>query len=341
MVVSEANIIVDEDAPLALSDLKRWVSKDTYMWLEKSDQEAEVLKQELDDTAAASSANLFGDDDEDEVRVHKWSTSLLHKDGVFHDDAAEDGAVSIVYLLSSSLAGFGDIVWSSSRHISNLLANPDTCRTVLSHYFSNVESNDSNKHPLSGVSFLELGAGAGVPSWAAMGCGARVVCTDQPNADRIRCIAECVERNFRKMTKQTTTNPIYDKCQACPYGWGTKIDEVARALNNSGHERFDVIVAADCMYMPWLHTELLDSIDMLLSDRGVALMPFALHGNTDDGDVLRIIDRAKEKGFEVDELAEAQLSPPSEGMESKQGLVKTVRLTRKENYVESRAIAWR
>ena len=46
---------------------------------------------------------------------------------------------------------------------------------------------------------------------------------------------------------------------------------------------FDVIVAADCMYMPWLHTELLDSIDLLLSDRGVALMPFALHGNTEMG----------------------------------------------------------
>jgi len=327
--VSEEKIITDEDAPLALSDLKRWVSKGTYTWLEKADQEAEVLKQELDDTAAASSANLFGDDDEDEVRVHKWSTSLLNPDGATGLDAAEDGAVSIVYLLSSSLAGFGDIVWSSSRHISNLLANPDTCRTVLSHYFSTEESNHSIKHPLSGVSFLELGAGAGVPSWSAMGCGARVVCTDQPNSDRIRCIAECVERNFRNMTKQTPTNAIYDKCQACPYGWGTKIDEVTKALNKSGDERFDVIVAADCMYMPWLHTELLDSIDLLLSDRGVALMPFALHGNTDDGDVLRIIDRAKEKGFEVDELAEAQLTPPSEGMALKQGLVKTVRLTRK------------
>ena len=95
------------------------------------------------------------------------------------------------------------------------------------------------------------------------------------------------------------------------------VDEVTKALSKDGDEPFDIIIAADCMYMPWLHKELLTSIDMLLSDRGVALMPFALHGNTDDNEVMEV-DRAKDKGFEVEMLAEAQLTPPSEGMEAKQ-----------------------
>jgi len=310
------------DSPLALPNLKRWVSESTYKWLLVADREAEELKQELDDNATASAANLFGnEEDEEESRLHSWSTSTVNLDGAYAD-VVEDGAVSIVYILSSSLAGFGDTVWSSSRHISNLLANPDSCRDILSHFYSrreqDEESSENASHPLSGVSFLELGAGAGVPSWTAMGCGARVVCTDQPNADRIRCIAECLERNLHNMKQNPKSNGIYDNCQACPYGWGTPIDEVAKALSKGGDERFDVIVAADCMYMPWLHIELLNSIDMLLSDRGVALMPFALHGNTDDDDVMKIVDRAKEKGFDVEMLAEAQLTPPSEGMEAKQ-----------------------
>jgi hypothetical protein len=33
-----------------------------------------------------------------------------------------------------------------------------------------------------------------------------------------------------------------------------------------GTIRCDVIVAADCCYMPWLHAELLDSIDGVLLD---------------------------------------------------------------------------
>jgi hypothetical protein len=81
--------------------------------------------------------------------------------------------------------------------------------------------------------------------------------------------------------------------------------------------------------MPWLHAELLDSIDMLLSDKGVALVPLALHGNTEDDDVLKIVDRAKDKGFVVKVLQSQQLSPPTSVMDSKQGLIRTVvRLTK-------------
>jgi hypothetical protein len=69
---------------------------------------------------------------------------------------------------------------------------------------------------------------------------------------------------------------------------------------------------------------------MLMSKSGVALLPFALHGNTDDDDVWRIVDRAKEKGFMVDTLTKAQLTPQGQGMEPKQGLVHTVRLTKSE-----------
>ena len=39
-----------------------------------------------------------------------------------------------------------------------------------------------------------------------------VVCTDQPDTDRIRCIAECLERNLYNMKQNSRSNGIYDEC---------------------------------------------------------------------------------------------------------------------------------
>lgn len=181
------------------------------------------------------------------------------------------------------------------------------------------------------MSFLELGAGAGVPSWTALRCGARVVCTDQASPDRIRSIAECGERNVREMEERsvdTETIAMAEMGRACPLDWGGPVDEVLACLDKGKKERFDVVVAADCCYMPWLQPMLLDSIYLLMSDRGVALVPFALHGNAKDEDVWGVVDRAKERGFQVQILEPKQLTPPNAGMEPEQALVQTVRLTK-------------
>jgi len=187
------------------------------------------------------------------------------------------------------------------------------------------------KHPLFGLAFLELGAGAGVPSLTALRCGARVVCTDQASPDRIRSIAECAERNLREMKETGTDEEIVTMAEngrACALDWGGPIDEVLKCLDKDKREQFDVVVAADCCYMPWLQPKLLDSIYLLMADHGVALVPFALHGNAKDEDVLGIVDLAKERGFQVQMLEPKQLTPPNPGMEPKQALVQTLRLTK-------------
>jgi predicted nicotinamide N-methyase len=354
--------------PLPLLKLKKWVSSDaTYKWLEKDDEETEKLKQEMEDGGAFSSIGLFETaEDVEETenatlrRINRWSTSSTNVDGIFPDEEKigddnnedeEDDAIHVIYILSDVLAGFGNVVWSSSRYIANVLANADQCREILAPLISHID-NDNNdddnntgaelRHPLLGLSVIELGAGAGIPSWTAMCCGARIISTDQAAPDRIRCMAECVERNWQNISTKynnnddqsnnTTILKYAAKVKACPYDWGKPIDEVVHALNPSNsEERFDLIVAADCCYMPWLHLDLLDSIHMLMSDRGVALVPFALHGNTDDDDVWKIVDRAKEKGFHVETLNSQQLAPPNSDMEDKQGLVHTIRLTRPNN----------
>eukprot|EP00980_Cylindrotheca_fusiformis_P001167 scaffold321_cov95-Cylindrotheca_fusiformis.AAC.8 len=387
---SSSVILVDPDAPLPLSELKRWMSDEDAAWIQKGDEKQAALEKEMEENAAYNASNLFGSELDEDIattindrpvtRVQQWCSSTIHKDGIGGFDPTkndeeeettssdeDEHVVKLVFILSESYEGFGDTLWSSARYVANVLANPSQCQDMLSPFLTSPRrrrqrrlSNDKNNnddttttttqnhhhHPLLGIRFLELGAGAGVPSWSAMHCGAQVVCTDLSSPNRIRSMGECAERNFRLMQKEAETKNIDKKNDAlyfasqtrvCPHDWGTSTDKVLKALNQkndttndekSGKERFDVIVAADCCYMPWIHTELLDSIDGLLSDIGVCLICFALHDNTDDNDVWKIVDRSKEKGFVVEVLPSTQLTPPTCHMEAKQGLVHTVRLSR-------------
>jgi len=370
----------DGTRPLPLSELKRWMSEDVFLWIKEGDEKQQKLDEELEANAYMNASNLFGEvesDSEDEEnrrrRVQHWSSSTTSPDGVggFQQRKSssssvvkdkvpgsgdgDDGGVKIVFILSDSYEGFGDILWSSARYVANTISNPITCQELLSPLLLSLRGNDDNdldklasqQHPLQGTSFLEVGAGAGVPSLAAMKCGANVVCTDLKDTNRIRSMAECAERNFRQIGDDNAillANAI--KTRVCPHDWGSPIYSVIKALNdndsgcnendndndNDKEQRlFDVIIAADCCYMPWWHKELLDSIHKLLSERGVAIISFALHGNTDDDDVWKLVDRAKDRGFVVEVLESQQLSPPSAAMESKQGLVHTVRLTKPKN----------
>ena len=347
----------DNNAPLALDELSRWVLPATLEWIRRADQEQAAWQAAHATELAANGADLFAnndsDDEEDDknnpykYRVRTWCTSRTNPDGVFqyeweqptsalsaqssailNDDKNDETGVRIIYILSESWQGYGDILWASARHISNLLADAASCRALLK--LPEAVAND-DAHPLVGLSLVELGAGAGVPSWAAMHCGARVVCTDQAVPDRIRSIAECAQRNYREIKEKGKNQLITDmakKARACALEWGGSVDQVLECLDENKQERFDVIVAADCCYMPWLQPKLLDTMYALMSHRGVALIPFALHGNAKDEDVWGIVDRAKERGFETEILEPQQLTPPSEGMDSKQGLVQTVRLTK-------------
>lgn len=331
--------MTDQDNDRELTSLKPWMSKETYEWIKADDVERLELQKQIE--AETAPLNLFGDDDDSNdgtARVQTWTSSLTNPDGIGgfqlrndQDDGVptkDSDAVSIIFILSDSHDGFGDVVWASSRHIANLLANPNKCRELLLPlYQTEEEPFESQRHPLVGKRFIELGAGAGIPSWIAMKCGARVVCTDQRKANRIRCMAECIERNYEQMKLEDSPYLEYGlAARACPLAWGKSVDEV-QAIE----EKFDIIIAADCCYMPWLHDEMLGTIDKLLDDKGVAIVPFCLHGNADDGDVWGIVDRAKAKGFAVEELPATQLTPPGMLMESKQGLVHTLRLTKQHS----------
>ena len=336
MTTETAN--ADDHAPTHLHKLTKWVSPQTLQWLQEAEERAKQQQADTDDDDINYTASLFQSDADKEEelellrhRIRYWKTSVDNPDGIFdwsHDEHSdENDGVNVIYIMSDSSEGHGDLLWPSSRHISNLLGNRESCLQILSPLHKDIIV--SKQHPLLGLSFLELGSGAGVPSWTAMRCGARVVCTDQHVPERIRCIAECAERNYRDMQRMGCDEVVLEnasKACACPYNWGKSIDDVVKTLRDN--EKFDVVVAADCCYMPHLQRKLLQSIDMLMSQQGVALVPFALHGNASDEDVWGVVDKAKDLGFVVDILEPKQLTPSVVGMDMKRGLVQTLRLTR-------------
>lgn len=95
---------------------------------------------------------------------------------------------------------------ASSRYAANVLADPKKCKEILSPMLLS-RGVDETLHPLNGVTFLELGAGAALPSAVAIYRGARVVSSDLRSANRIRCMAESIYRNVARMKELDV--PLY------------------------------------------------------------------------------------------------------------------------------------
>lgn len=332
-MTSQAN---QNDDPLPLCDLRERISPSTYQWIQEEEKKEKRALEE-DEDEALQSCQLFHtikDDDEEEEpiqRVRTWISSSTNVDGFggysTKDEQLiekEDGAIQVKYILSDKAGGHGDDLWAASRYIANIFADSKKCCELIN-------ANDCES-PLLNKSFLELGAGGGVPSWTAMKCGARVICTDQSIPDRIRCLAECAQRNLQDLEMEVKEmDAILQnamKVSVCPFDWGTSPNEIISLLgrHEEASDVFDIILAADCIYIPQCHDVLLESIDRLLSKDGVALLPFALHGNTKDENVWNIFEKAKDREFQVEVMEKMQLTPQSMGMDKRRGLVNMVRM---------------
>ena len=113
-----------------------------------------------------------------------WESSTDNVDGVgskFEGDYNDEGSdnIRVAYLISEAWEGYGDVLWASSRHLSNQFADPAKCRELLGIS----DDTETTTHPLDHRTVLELGAGCAVPSLVAMKCSAKaVVATDLDDA---------------------------------------------------------------------------------------------------------------------------------------------------------------
>lgn len=107
---------------------------------------------------------------------------------------------------------------------------------------------------------LELGAGTALPSMMAGLLGAhRVVVTDYPAEPVLKTLRTNIARNIQPSLSppgsKTTTSTLVEG-----HSWG----ELDDAFSTSHAHAFDRIIVADCLWMPWQHANLHDSIAFFL-----------------------------------------------------------------------------
>lgn len=154
------------------------------------------------------------------------------------------------------------------------------------------------RHPsaVRGLTVLELGAGAGLPSLVSCKLGAsRVVVTDYPAAG--------VVENLRELLAD---NGIAESlCEALPHVWGQDPGPLLSLLppsaQHGGEGGFDVLLLAELLWQDTaaLQPALLQSVLACLGPHGVALVSFAhrptaAHSPAHD---LRLFDLAAAAGL--------------------------------------------
>lgn len=111
---------------------------------------------------------------------------------------------------------------------------------------------------------IELGAGTALPSLLAALLGAtRVVMTDYPAPRVIDNLRENAKRNV-----QAGFTPLSSlaKVEVEGHAWG----ELSTPLAAQNHHAFERVLVCDCLWMPWQHSNLLQSIEWFLQDDGKA-----------------------------------------------------------------------
>lgn len=118
---------------------------------------------------------------------------------------------------------------------------------------------------VKGLATMELGAGTALPSIMAALLGARRVCaTDYPAPAVVSNLAANIARNARP--EMSPLASLVENVEAGGHSWG----EFGTDLAERGRHAFDRVFVCDCLWMPWQHDNLLQSIEWFLKDGGEA-----------------------------------------------------------------------
>ncbi len=155
---------------------------------------------------------------------------------------------------------------------------------------------------VKGLTTLEFGAGTALPSIMSALLGAqRVAVTDYPTPSVLATLRTNITRNVDASISPT------DKIMAKEVSveghiWG-KLDD---AFSVANRHAFDRIFLADCLWMPWEHTNLYKSIDWFLRDSPGARCWIVSGFHTGRAKMRGFFEKTAldENGFEVESIWE-------------------------------------
>ncbi|EKD11909.1 nicotinamide N-methyltransferase [Drepanopeziza brunnea f. sp. 'multigermtubi' MB_m1] len=212
---------------------------------------------------------------------------------------------------------YSSVIYLSPSHGSFelSLADPqgEDSRKLFSHFLWNAsvqlaefieegrlrQGEEVEQWSVRGERVLELGAGTGLAGIVATLEGAEeVVISDYPADEVLKNIQANVDRNVAP--RRTKSAGGVAKVEVQGHEWGVLEDKFS--MENKGG--FGVVLVADCLWMPWQHSNLLKSIAWFLKANGRAWVVAGFHTGREkmrgfyDGVVL------KEAGLEIERIWE-------------------------------------
>ncbi|KAK3366050.1 hypothetical protein B0T24DRAFT_410703 [Lasiosphaeria ovina] len=177
---------------------------------------------------------------------------------------------------------FGHYLWNSSLLLAELVeagtlkldaaSAPHTAALAApaQHSDKPVRTAPLSDFNVAGLSTIELGAGTALPSLMATLLGARrVVVTDYPAPVNMEVLRHNVAANTQPSLSPSGQIAALDLSsggggiEVEGHGWG-ELDDTPLAREN--RHAFDRVFVADCLWMPWQHDNLRQSVAWFLGD---------------------------------------------------------------------------
>ena len=143
---------------------------------------------------------------------------------------------------------------------------------------------------MSGVSVLELGAGAGLPGIVCALNGAKTVVLSDYGSEFDRVLVEAMDLNIASFASAAPNCKMF----SVPYIWGKDVDVLCTEPMGKGN-LFGVVIMADCIFNRSEHRQLLWTLCHTMSREGICLCTFSHHDpqyREQDLNFLKLADEA-------------------------------------------------